>query len=597
MNVRDENDRRVAAWEALEPRLLLSDGPVLQGLSFSPGEILTGQITSLTATFDQALDPAGVHGDTVRLRAAGDDGVLDTADDLLLAAQSLTLGVGDTQVEMQFAEALDDGTYRLELLGLQELLYAANHKSAGLIGFNVSTGRSFAPTDETLPAIADLAMGDGVLYLLSTGWWDGVAGNHLIYSLDLATGSVSSPDFVTLATTSNTAAGDNLDYDPDSGLLYVSGYVPYDNVVSFDPAAGEQGWVSIDGVPASFGTTLWAADKLYILGNSSSSTTALYVWDPATGTTEFVTTVTLPSGAWSGAEATEAYRASDALAWDAENNILYAASSGTNQLVAVDLDSRTQLAALTINGSVKIHDMHFADGRLYIHSHVDDETSLFLHWAPATGDVVSAGMVMPDGWQIDTAGAYALAYGSLAGLQSATGHEFDGDGDGRAGGTFEGVFSIDATAPHVSATTPADGRGADVIEQIVIEFSEAVDPASVGSLTLEAAGEDGEFGTGDDTSTPLDSYALSDNNTKLTYDTGGALANGTYRYTIPASVTDVAGNPLVGGAVTVGFRVAAAPRITAVSVPDGGLINDSTPAIDITFDQPMDPTTLTTRPR
>ena len=92
-------------FEALEPRLLLSTGPLLQSLSFTPGQLITTDLTSITATFDQALDPLTVNEETVQLRNAGEDGQFDTADDTFASPDSVSLTSGDTQIVMTFASA------------------------------------------------------------------------------------------------------------------------------------------------------------------------------------------------------------------------------------------------------------------------------------------------------------------------------------------------------------------------------------------------------------------------------------------------------------------------------------------------------------
>jgi len=336
-----------AVCESLEPRLLLSTGPVLEELSFAAGGVITTEVTSIAATFDRPLAPDGVHGDTVRLRNVGADGQFGTDDDTFAIPQALSLSAGDTRIEMAFDSPLPDGTYRLEILGMQELLVAGSYKANGLIGLNASTGRPFAPTEAVLPAICDIALGDGALYLLSSGWNDG-SHRHVIYSMDLATGEVSALGMVSLPTGEYTHYGDNIDYDPVTGLLYVSASHPDNTVVAFDPATGMQQAAEVGTGVVSFGTTLWVDDHLYVLGSSPTDMAGMYSWQPGGAGMSWVGLAQLPGGNWSGSFAND-WKATDALAYDLAADVLYAGTAdkygeGFNKLVALDRATGMQLS-------------------------------------------------------------------------------------------------------------------------------------------------------------------------------------------------------------------------------------------------------------
>jgi hypothetical protein len=145
--------------------------------------------------------------------------------------------------------------------------------------------------------------------------------------------------------------------------------------------------------------------------------------------------------------------------------------------------------------------------------------------------------------------------------------------DGLAGSPASRSWTVDATAPAVSATTP--GAGASGVEPNVMvsaRFSEAIDPATLtaSTFTLRRSGE----------STPLAASVNYDGAAATaTLDPAPALAEGsTYTATLrggPDGVKDVAGNPLAA-AHSWSFTTAAVPPQTTIdSGPSGSTTSTS----------------------
>ncbi|MBE0542082.1 MAG: Ig-like domain-containing protein, partial [Verrucomicrobia bacterium] len=107
----------------------------------------------------------------------------------------------------------------------------------------------------------------------------------------------------------------------------------------------------------------------------------------------------------------------------------------------------------------------------------------------------------------------------------------------------------DTVAPSVESTSlPGEGTTSTVIfNAFTVTFSEDMDPATINNpanFSLRAAGVDEVFGTGDDEFYPLASPFYM-NGTVATFAlVDGPLQPGNYRFTIAATVTDRASNPL-----------------------------------------------------
>ncbi|HNQ74806.1 MAG TPA: Ig-like domain-containing protein, partial [Verrucomicrobiota bacterium] len=107
----------------------------------------------------------------------------------------------------------------------------------------------------------------------------------------------------------------------------------------------------------------------------------------------------------------------------------------------------------------------------------------------------------------------------------------------------------DAVPPTVAALTlpAADSVASNIINGFTVTFSEPMHAASVNQVanySLRAAGSDGLFDTADDVLYSLLSpdYSLGTNATFAVVD--GPLQPGEYRFSIAATITDRAGNPL-----------------------------------------------------
>jgi len=114
---------------------------------------------------------------------------------------------------------------------------------------------------------------------------------------------------------------------------------------------------------------------------------------------------------------------------------------------------------------------------------------------------------------------------------------------------FLTVTVTDSVPPVVQAVTlPAEGAtGTDLINSIAVTFSEPMRLATLtnsANVTLRQAGLDAAFGTADDVVYPLVPPGSSASNTVTFALQDGPLQAGVTRFSLAATVTDRAGNPL-----------------------------------------------------
>ena len=158
---------------------------------------------------------------------------------------------------------------------------------------------------------------------------------------------------------------------------------------------------------------------------------------------------------------------------------------------------------------------------------------------------------------------------------------------------FTSTAPQDTTAPSITATTPAaDAAGANRDADITATFSEAIDPATVGTSTFQLRDPAGNVVPGTVT------YNAAARRAAL--NPSSALAAGT-RYTAtitggPGGVADMAGNRLAGDH-TWGFRTAgentSAPIVTGSSptADATGAVIDAN--VTVAFSEAMDPASIT----
>ncbi|MCW5555241.1 MAG: Ig-like domain-containing protein, partial [Verrucomicrobiae bacterium] len=150
----------------------------------------------------------------------------------------------------------------------------------------------------------------------------------------------------------------------------------------------------------------------------------------------------------------------------------------------------------------------------------------------------------------------------------------------------------DDVPPSVVGTSlPAEGAtSTDIFNSFTVAFAEPMAAATVnnlGNFSLRAAGQDGQFGTSDDDIYPLHSPAYSTGTNVVFALVDGPLQPGNYRFTIAATVTDRAGNPLTP-TLTRNFSIerlgvfqfenrdnGAAGRATSLSVSEGSVPDGS----------------------
>ena len=149
---------------------------------------------------------------------------------------------------------------------------------------------------------------------------------------------------------------------------------------------------------------------------------------------------------------------------------------------------------------------------------------------------------------------------TVAGIKGVEYASFAGDG-----GTYVATYGVDSAAPTVAATSQADGAtGVPVVATVKATFSEAMDPASIGSATFElrnAAGALVGAAVGYDAGSRV-----------ATLSPGQALAPGaTYTATLKggangARVKDAAGNALAANVIW-SFTTAGAPACPCTAWP------------------------------
>ncbi len=156
--------------------------------------------------------------------------------------------------------------------------------------------------------------------------------------------------------------------------------------------------------------------------------------------------------------------------------------------------------------------------------------------------------------------------------------------------------STDTTPPTVTATTPASGAtGVSVTASVTASFSEAMDPATIGTSTFELRNPAGSLVPAAVTYNATSRVATLSPNSSL-------AAATTYTVTIKGGATDPRVKDLAGNALatarTWSFTTAAAdttpPTVTATSPASGATGVSRTANVTATFSEAMDPATIST---
>ena len=152
----------------------------------------------------------------------------------------------------------------------------------------------------------------------------------------------------------------------------------------------------------------------------------------------------------------------------------------------------------------------------------------------------------------------------------------------------------DVTAPTISSVDPADAAGnVPANRRVTVTFSEAIDPASVGSTGFTLTAPDGSAVAG--------TLSVSGNTLTFTPGSAGATAllapNTVYTGTVGTVITDLAGNPLAAGRVwtfTTGAVLDTTAPTLALTEPAAAETNVAVNAtISATFSEPINVATLT----
>ena len=181
-----------------------------------------------------------------------------------------------------------------------------------------------------------------------------------------------------------------------------------------------------------------------------------------------------------------------------------------------------------------------------------------------------------------------------AGAQDTAGNALVGGGSAPNPWTFTTGSSTDATAPTVSATSPANtATGVPINTKVTATFSESMNPATITTTTFTVTGPGVTPVAGTVT------YAAVSNTATFT-PSANLAANTLFTATVTVGATDLAGNALAGGGMapnpwtfTTGAAAdATAPTITLTNPANaatGVAINAS---VNATFSEAMDPSTI-----
>lgn len=141
----DRKKRRKHLLETLETRQLLA-GPQLIGIQPNDGDLIVDNSVrdvaprALTFRFDevQQIDPNTFDG--IRITRAGDDGLLETSDDVQIVPGLVSLGDGaNNEVVVRFAESLPNDQYKAEVFGFDD-------NGLGIVGLRNQDGELFTPS-------------------------------------------------------------------------------------------------------------------------------------------------------------------------------------------------------------------------------------------------------------------------------------------------------------------------------------------------------------------------------------------------------------------------------------------------------------------
>lgn len=195
-------------------------------------------------------------------------------------------------------------------------------------------------------------------------------------------------------------------------------------------------------------------------------------------------------------------------------------------------------------------------------------TSATVSVTPAGGVPINATRTLDaTGTVLTVDPAMALAAGTTFRVSIGTGiTDVAGNGlrDAPVTSEFSTAAATDTVGPSVLGRTPAPGATAIAVDDdVTVLFSEAVDPATVTSATVQLTGPAGTVAT---------ARVLSAGGTALEIDPAAPLASGTaYTVTLGSGITDLAGNALQGAPVGWGFTTAAATAL-GPWIPQSGTV-------------------------
>jgi hypothetical protein len=175
------------------------------------------------------------------------------------------------------------------------------------------------------------------------------------------------------------------------------------------------------------------------------------------------------------------------------------------------------------------------------------------------------------------------------GVRDLAGNVLDGEfsgalpsGNGAPGGDFVADFTVEALAPTVVSTSPVDGTGnVDVSATITVTFSERMDKIAAENAFSVVPGVAGTFSWSEHamTFTPALAFATDE----------------TYTVTVTIAATDFSGKPLAAQCqFSFDTTDTIAPQVAGM-LPVPATVEGTAPTqIVVTFDEPMDESTLTT---
>ena len=206
----------------------------VSSLSPQPNAVLTAPPTQIVAGFSKPLDATSVNANTFILERAGGDGAFNDGSDVVVAAASITVPVGNPQSAVfdLTGVAMPDDSYRVTLEGagasiimdLDALALDGEFASVFPSGNGTAGGDFTAFFSISTPVVVGPTLNEIQINILTpscatVGCHTGPAGGLLPTGLDLSNADASFANLVNIASTQ--AAGQTLVVPGDPDMSYL----------------------------------------------------------------------------------------------------------------------------------------------------------------------------------------------------------------------------------------------------------------------------------------------------------------------------------------------------------------------------------------